>query len=192
MVRWLSILILTVAALGCTKAIPQFDLLVSEGIPRPLFGGLTTKNQTVSDPSAVIPVSGTCDPTHIDVAFKFSTSSVWGTASALADGGTATVDCAGTGTFSFNLPSLVTMGHSPGTSVTVTLEARGVTSGAVSNSSFLNLVYTVPAASDPRTFRITQGSGTASSSSFKVNASVGFRGPAKASSSSFEAIYQTR
>jgi len=192
MVRWLSILILTALALGCTKAIPQFDQLVSEGIPKPLFGGLTTRNQTVSDPSALIPVSGTCDPTHIDVAFKFSTSGVWGTASAIADGGTATVDCAGTGTFSFNLPSLVTMGHSPGTSVTVTLEARGVTANGVSNSSLLNLVYALPASTSPQNLRITQGSGTASSSSFKVKASVGFRGPAKASSSSFEAIYQTR
>lgn len=192
MVRFLAALILIMGALGCTKAVPTFDQLVSEGIPMPLFGGLTNRQQTVSDPNALIPVTGTCDSTLIDVAFKFSTSPAWGTAAAIADGGTATVDCAGTGAFTFNLPSLAAMGHPTSSNITVVLEARGVTASGVSNSSLLQLKYTVPTSTNPQDFRITLGSGTASSPSFSVKSSVGFRGPAKASSASFDAVYQTR
>jgi len=187
MTRSLALPLLAGLAIGCSKGIPTFETL---SIPQPLFSGATTRNQVVPDPNSLIPVIGTCDATLTTIEFRVTSAGAWGPASAIADGGTATVDCASTG-FAFNLPSLATLGINTSTSVTVSLEARGVLGTEYSATSRLNLQFSAPGGIKAIS-RLTQGGAAATSPSFRIEGSLNFRSPGQASSPSLSVTPKTK
>ncbi|MGE0763522.1 MAG: hypothetical protein AB7N80_09620 [Bdellovibrionales bacterium] len=184
--------ILTVAlCVGCTNAQPQFTN-VSKALPQPLYFGRTDHTITIVSTVTPIPVSGTCDSGVQRLEFRIDGFQGWGQAANFA-AGVATVDCAGTGAFSFDLPSLTTMAvWNTAQTVRFTMLVRGVYAAGDSDTSSLNVEYIVPTVVKPGDFRLSSGTAKASSSNLRARASVGFLSGPKATSTNMKINRQTR
>jgi hypothetical protein len=138
------ILILSTITLGCSKGTPEFALLDQNVIPQPKFSGLTTKNISSSSDSETYQISGECDPKirslsamPVNVVSSFSTIDSYTVSN-------ATVNCASTGTFSFELKSLTALGYTVSQNTTYEIQLRGLTSAGNSNPSYIRIRYTNP------------------------------------------------
>lgn len=165
--------VLLFLAASCTKSVTQFDTLDSSRIPQPLFSGQTQLTVSVSDPNANFTVSGSCDSRVDSLQFRLASFHEWDQASQFAVANVASVDCKGSGQFSFVLPSLNSLGiYNTTRAVRAQLEARAVTNVGLSSTSTLILEYTVSVPVQSNQFRLTQGGGKAASTSFSARARV--------------------
>ena len=181
--RFNLVLVLAMALAACTNAQPEFTTL--EGVPQPLYFGKTSHQITVVDPNLDIPVTGSCDPRVTQLEFRIQGYQNWGPASQVASGAVSE-DCKTTGTFSFSLKSLSSMGVWNLTqSVRFNLEAKSIYSVGDSQISQLKIEYILPIGTKPGQFRMTQGSATTSSPSFRARSRANFTSGTTATSTSF-------
>jgi hypothetical protein len=138
------ILIMAASALACSKATPQFDLLDPNAIPQPKFSGATVKSINSSSDTDTYAITGECDP-----KIQSITAMAVGVASSFASldsvaASAPTVACSSSGTFSFSLKSLVTLGYSVAEGTTYEIQLKGFTSAGLSNPSYIRIRYASP------------------------------------------------
>lgn len=142
--RHILILILSMAAVACSKATPTFDLADEDSIPMPKFSGSTTKNITATSSGLTFQISGQCDPKiralvalPVGVVTGFSTVGDYTVSS-------PTVNCSSAGTFSFELKSLSSLGFSGFTEGKVfEIQLKASTSAGYSKASKIMITYSL-------------------------------------------------
>lgn len=183
--RFFLILVCLGPALACTNAKPQFSNMESS-FPAVFYFGKTNHTIMIVDPGLDTTVSGTCDKRTQSLQFKIEGYHDWDSASFFASG-PIVESCQSTGTFSFDLKSLNSMGTwNTSQSVRFSLLAKASYSMGESSISRLNIDYSVPIATVPGQFHLGQGGGVSSSSGYRARAHIREISGEKATSSSFQ------
>jgi hypothetical protein len=138
------VLILAASVLACSKAKPEFELLDSGLIPQPKFAGSTTKNIEASSDSVAYSITGECDPKIRSIsAMAVGISTTFGSLDSIA-AAPASVDCATSGTFGFQLKSLAALGYTAVEGTAYEIQLKGFTSSGYSNPSYIRILYINP------------------------------------------------
>ncbi len=138
------ILILAGSLMACSKATPDFELLDPDAIPQPKFSGSTTKSINTTSDTATFQITGQCDPKIRSLNGRaVNIATAYSSVDNLTISG-ATVACATSGTFSFELKSLTGLGYTAVVGQTYEIELRGMTSAGNSRPSYIRITYSSP------------------------------------------------
>lgn len=175
--NWNIILGLCALVLGCTKGNPTFSDLGSDNIPQPLFSGASSETLQSATATQTYVISGECDPkieSILATTVGLTTAQV--SLNSLATTSSVSINCGTTGKFSFTLKSLTDLGFTIVDNRTYDIELRGVTSGGLSRSSLIHIVYSTGGGPDAKQIKIISGATESNS------------GPRLATSTSFNAV----
>lgn len=174
--RFLLLGFFALSLLGCEGGVPEFSELGSNNLPIPTFSGKSTTTITLTSPTQTIFLSGECDPRVQDIEMQFKDLSPWARASEFSLTPPSLNCDKSNRSFSLAIKGLTQLGFWSQLTqpMTFQISLRSSTKIGSSGTSTVNVLYRPTDSGKPPLGNISSGSGTTSSSNYKLDARISF------------------